>query len=257
MQATNVKGTHSMNRLLKRPSVPTVIATLALVFAMAGVAPAAKKLIVGKDIAKNAITTNHVKDHTLKAVDFAPGVLKSGGSGPAGPAGLTGPKGATGPQGAQGDSGAAGENGLDGAPGDDGAPGVDGVDGTNGQGPAYVHSFTGLNVTTSTANVAVLGSGTPLGLAPYVVSVAASVSAASNTVVTCFFNVGPDVVNPLLVSPSFTTTVKAGGTATMAWSWGRMVSGGFVKLNCVGDNAATIDHLVLTAIQATTVTDNA
>ena len=130
----NVKGTDSMNRLLKRPSAPTVIATLALVFATAGVAPAAKKLIVGKDIAKNAITTNHVKDHTLKAADFAPGVLKSG-SGPAGPAGAAGPKGATGPQGAQGDSGAPGENGLDGQPGDPGAPGAPGADGENGQGP--------------------------------------------------------------------------------------------------------------------------
>ncbi len=87
LQVMNAKGTDSMNRLLKRPSVPTVIATLALVFAMAGVAPAAKKLITGKDIAKNAITTTHVKDHTLKAADFAPGVLKPAAAGPAGPAG--------------------------------------------------------------------------------------------------------------------------------------------------------------------------
>jgi hypothetical protein len=248
-----------MERLLKRPSVPTVIATLALVFAMAGVAPAAKRLLTGKDIAKNAITTNHVKDHTLKAADFAPGVLKSG-SGPAGPAGAAGAKGATGPQGAQGDSGAPGENGLDGTPGTPGTPGVDGADGTNGQGPAYIHSFTNLSVgmvSGGAANVAVLGNGTPLGLARYVVTVAGSVSSGNNTVITCFFNVGPDVVNPLLVSPSFTTTVKSGGTATMAWSWGRMVPSGFVKLNCVGDNAATIDHLVLTAIEATVLTDNA
>src|SRR4051812_15167856 len=99
MQAMNVKGTDSMNRLLKRPSAPTVIATLALVFAGGGGAPAAKKLIVGRDIAKNGTTTTHVKDHPRKAADFAPGVLKPG-SAPAGPAGAAGPKGATGPQGA-------------------------------------------------------------------------------------------------------------------------------------------------------------
>jgi hypothetical protein len=246
----NVKGTDSMNRLLKRPSAPTVIATLALIFATAGVAPAAKKLITGKDIAKNAITTAHVKDHTLKAADFAPGVLKSG-SGPAGPAGPAGAKGATGPQGAQGDSGAPGENGLDGAPGNDGPPGADGADGANGQGPAYVHRFNGLAVTTSAGNVAQLGATTNLTLGPYVVFVSGQVSSASNTVVTCHIAV------PGGSSPDFTTTVKSGGVATISYSWGRMISGGVATLNCIGDNAATIDQLVLTAIQATVVTDNA
>ncbi len=246
----NVKGTNSMNRLLKRPSAPTVIATLALVFATAGVAPAAKKLIAGKDIARNAITTAHVKDHTLKAADFAPGVLNSG-SGPAGPAGPAGAKGVIGPQGAQGDSGTSGDNGLDGQPGDPGPPGAGGADGANGQGPAYVHRFNSLAVTTSAGNVAQLGATTNLTLAPYVVFVSGQVTSASNTVVTCH------IVVPGGSSPNFTTTIKAGGEATMSYSWGRMISGGVATLNCIGDNAATIDELVLTAIQATTVTDNA
>jgi hypothetical protein len=250
MQAMNVKGTDSMNRLLKRPSVATVTATLALVFAMAGVAPAAKKLIAGKDIAKNAITTTHVKDGTLKATDFAPGVLKSG-SGPAGPAGAAGAKGATGPQGAQGDSGAPGDNGLDGQPGDPGPPGADGADGSNGQGPAYVHRFNNLAVTTSAGNVAQLGATTALTLGPYVVYVSGQVTSASNTVVTCH------VAVPGGSSPDFTTTIKSSGVATISYTWGRMISGGVATLNCVGDNAATINELVLTAIQATTVTDNA
>lgn len=60
-----------------------------------------------------------------------------------------------------------------------------------------------------------------------------------------------------MYSPSFTTTVDASGEATIAGSWGRMVPGRFVKLNGVGDNAATINEVVMTAIQATTVTDNA
>ena len=58
-------------------------------------------------------------------------------------------------------------------------------------------------------------------------------------------------------SPDFTTTIKSGTTATISYSWGRMISGGVATLNCVGDNTATITELVVTAIQATTVTDNA
>ena len=161
----NVKGTDAMERLLKRPSVPAVIATLALVFAMAGVAPAAKRLLTGKDIARNAITTTHVKDHTLKAADFAPGVL-SVGNGAAGPAGAPGAKGATGAQGPQGDSGAPGDNGLDGAPGANGADGAPGADGANGQGPAYFHSYTNLAVPSSgvlRCRSTVAGTGVPSG----------------------------------------------------------------------------------------------
>ena len=239
-----------MERQLKRPSLPTVIATLALVFAMAGVAPAAKRLMTGKDIAKNAITTTHVKDHTLKAADFAPGVLASGG-GPAGPAGSAGPKGAAGALGPAGDSGLAGDNGLDGAPGANGAPGADGAPGVAGQGPVYQHRFNNLAVTTSASNVAQLGATTNLTLGPYVVFVSGQVTSASNTVVTCHIAV------PGGSSPDFTTTIKALGEATMSYSWGRMISGGVATLNCVGDNTATIDELVLTAIQATVVTDNA
>jgi len=243
-----------MNRLLKRPSVPTVIATLALVFAMAGVAPAAKRMITGKDIAKNAVTTTHIKDHTLKAADFAPGVLKTG-VGPAGPAGAPGAKGATGAQGAAGDSGAPGENGLDGAPGADGADGAPGADGANGQGPAYVHTFTSpIGVTTSAADVAALGGTTALTLGAYVATVSGHVSAASTTVLTCYLKVGNGLT---LQSDPFTTAIPAGGGANLSFSWARMVPSGTVTLNCVGDHAATIDQLVLTAIQATTLITNA
>ncbi len=249
----NVKGTYSMNRLLKRPSAPMVIATLALVFAMAGVAPAAKKLIVGKDIARNAITTTHIKDRTLKAADFAPGVLKSG-SGPAGPAGPAGPKGATGPQGAQGDSGTPGENGLDGQPGAPGAAGNDGADGANGQGPVYFHHFTALAVPQSADDVAALGATTALATGAYAVFVSGQISSANNTEVTCYLKVG---AGPTLRSDDFTTTVKSGGKATMAFSWARMIGSGTVTLNCVGDDVAQIDELTLTAIQATTATSNA
>lgn len=238
-----------MERLLKRPSVPTVIATLALVFAMAGVAPAAKRMIVGKDIARNAITTSHVKDHTLKASDFAPGVL-AGGAGPAGPTGASGAKGAIGAQGTQGDSGAPGDNGLDGQPGAAGAAGAAGAPGVDGQGSAYFHSFTNLAVpaTGPTNNIAVLGGTTALTLGSYVMFVSGQVSSSSNTVLTCRLKVSGDQ------SPDFTTTVKSGGVATISWAWGRMISGGTVTLNCDANAATpTVNELVLTAIQATNV----
>ena len=102
----NVKGTDAMERLHRRPSVPTVIATVALVFAMAGVAPAASKLINGKNIKKGTVTGTQIKDHSVKKVDLAADALVG--------AARAGPKGAAG---ARGNDGAPGSDGQDGAPG--------------------------------------------------------------------------------------------------------------------------------------------
>jgi hypothetical protein len=60
--------------------------------------------ITGKDIARNAITSKHVKNGSLQAVDFARGVLASGAQGPRGP---QGPQGDTGPKGDKGDPGSS------------------------------------------------------------------------------------------------------------------------------------------------------
>jgi hypothetical protein len=243
MQAMNVKGTYPMNRLLKRPSAPTVIATLALVFATAGVAPAAKKLIAGKDIAKNAITTTHVKDHTLKAADFAPGVLKSG-SGPAGAAGPAGAKGATGPQGAQGDSGAPGENGLDGQPGDPGPPGADGADGENGQGPLFFREATGVAITGVDSDVTI----TPgSGYFQIFVTGAATGSGAVDLVCTLGYL--------LTESAPFTVALASSGAHSFASSWGRFMSVGTpARLRChTSSGTATLNRVTLTAINATNI----
>src|SRR5690348_16264742 len=111
----NAKGTHPMERLRRKTSVPTVIATAALVFAMAGVATAASTLINGKNIKKGTITGTQIKDHSVKKFDLAPDALI---------AGHAGPKGATG---AKGSTGAPGADGQDGAPGDVGTPGTSGT----------------------------------------------------------------------------------------------------------------------------------
>ena len=239
----NVKGTDSMNRLLKRPSAPTVIATLALVFATAGVAPAAKKLIVGKDIARNAITTNHVKDHTLKAADFAPGVLKSG-SGPAGPAGAPGPKGATGPQGAQGDSGAPGENGLDGQPGDPGPPGADGADGENGQGPLFFREATGVAITTTDSDVTI----TP-GSGYFQIFVSGEATGSGTVDLQCKLGYLSTE------STEFSVSLASGSSRSFASSWGRFMSSGTpARLRChTSSGTATLTRVTLTAINATNI----
>jgi hypothetical protein len=93
-----------------RFGIPGVIAVVALVFAMAGGALAAKKVII------------------TKLSQISPGVQKQlkGKTGPAGPAGPAGTKGDTGAVGPQGPAGSAGKDGSNGAPGAPGSPWVAG-----------------------------------------------------------------------------------------------------------------------------------
>lgn len=86
------------------PSPATVIACLALLFAMGGTAYAQFKL------PRNSVTTIHVKDRSLLARDFKVGQVPRGApgtQGPQGPQGPAGPGGAAGPAGPAGPSGAA------------------------------------------------------------------------------------------------------------------------------------------------------
>ncbi|MEZ5092139.1 hypothetical protein [Nocardioides sp.] len=108
-----------------RGSAAVVVSGLVLVAAGSGAAYSAG-LITGKQIAKNAITTKHVKDHTLLIGDFASSTKAKlkGATGPAGPAGATGP---AGPAGAKGDTGATGPQGATGATGATGPQGPNGV----------------------------------------------------------------------------------------------------------------------------------
>ncbi len=80
----------------RRPSPAMVLAVLALVAALTAPAWAApvKKLITGKQIARNAITSPKVKNRSLLAKDFKRGQLPRGPRGAVGP---TGPQGVPGP----------------------------------------------------------------------------------------------------------------------------------------------------------------
>jgi hypothetical protein len=94
----------------------TVIATLALVFAMTGGAYAAGKYVI--------TSTKQISPKVLKSLQG-----KAGKSGANGAPGATGP---AGPQGPAGPSGAAGPKGENGAAGTAGAKGEPGAKGTNG-----------------------------------------------------------------------------------------------------------------------------
>lgn len=90
-----------------RPSPATVIATIALLVALAGTGYAATSLpansVGNRQLQANAVTSSKVKDHTLLKNDFANNQIPKGprGSvGPPGPPGSAGARGPTGPQGA-------------------------------------------------------------------------------------------------------------------------------------------------------------
>lgn len=90
---------------LRRPSPALVIASLALVFAMAGTGYATglqvprgsvgtpqlrNGAVTTPKIANNSITSAKVRNGTLVAADFARGQLPAGPAGPAGPPGVAG-----------------------------------------------------------------------------------------------------------------------------------------------------------------------
>jgi hypothetical protein len=83
-----------------RPSGGMIVAIIALVVACAGTAVAAK-MIDGKDLINDSVSSKKVKDHTLKVKDFSD-KTKGKLTGAQGPAGAPGADGATGPQGPPG-----------------------------------------------------------------------------------------------------------------------------------------------------------
>src|SRR3954468_428906 len=106
---------------LHRPSVPMLLACLALFLAAGGpaaavnAADAASRLLTGKQIKDNSITGGDIKNGTLAAKDFKPGVLPklvSSGQGESGAKGDTGAQGPQGPAGLQGERGPQGEKGA-------------------------------------------------------------------------------------------------------------------------------------------------
>lgn len=100
-----------------RVSPTTVIATLALVFAMTGGAYAAKKYLI--------TSTKQISPSVLKSLKGA-----SGKVGPAGATGAAGPAGTVGGAGPAGTAGTAGTDGKEGSAGKEGPPGKNGKDGS-------------------------------------------------------------------------------------------------------------------------------
>jgi hypothetical protein len=106
-----------LRRLNRHLSYANVVPTHALFIALGGSSYAAVKLSKGsvksRHIAKNAVTTQKIKDGSLRLKDFKAGQIVPGTPGPqgpkgdpgqAGPQGEAGPKGDTGPQGEPGRS---------------------------------------------------------------------------------------------------------------------------------------------------------
>ncbi len=107
------------NAIRTRINATTVLAGLALVFAMTGGAYAAKKYLI--------TSTKQISPSVLKALQGKAGAPGSAGSqgaaGPQGPAGPAGPQGPVGSAGAKGETGAEGKEGKQGTTGPKGAAG--------------------------------------------------------------------------------------------------------------------------------------
>jgi hypothetical protein len=95
-------------------TLPVVlVAAVILALSLSGGAMAAK-LITGKQIKDNSVTTADIKNGSLKSLDLSAATiaeLQNGATGPQGPAGADGATGPAGPQGPAGAAGAAGAPG--------------------------------------------------------------------------------------------------------------------------------------------------
>lgn len=139
-----------MNKL--RPSPAMIVASAALMTGMGGTA-IASHLISGKEIARNAITSKHVKNGSLKLSDLSPSARAAFAN--HGKPALDPRQGAQGPQGPQGQRGPAGPAGKDGKDGVQGAQGPQGP-----AGPAGSRSSGGTTPSADLATATVNADGT-------------------------------------------------------------------------------------------------
>lgn len=96
----------------RMPSPSMVVACIALLVALGGVGVAATRLPANSvgpvQLRANAVSSAKVKNGSLRAIDFAPGQLRTGGAGANGASGAQGPPGPKGDRGTKGDPGPTG-----------------------------------------------------------------------------------------------------------------------------------------------------
>jgi hypothetical protein len=145
------------------PRASTVLALVALAVALGGTGYAATVLPAGSvgtaQLKNGAVVSRKVQDHSLRAVDFAPGQLPAGARGPVGAQGPPGPTGSAGPQGQAGPAGPQGSKGDNGSQGPQGPAGFSSLTYVaTDYGPFPAHSqYTGVAV--CGANLFVVGGG--------------------------------------------------------------------------------------------------
>jgi hypothetical protein len=108
-----------------RPSPAMIVALVALMAGLGGSA-IASSLITGKQIARNAITSKHVKDGSLTLADLSPSVRGAFSHGKPTPGSQQGSQGPAGPQGPRGAQGTSGKDGAQGPQGPQGPAGPSG-----------------------------------------------------------------------------------------------------------------------------------
>jgi len=101
-----------MRGIGRMPSASMAVACIALLVALGGVGVAATRLPANSvgtvQLRANAVNSAKVKNGSLRAVDFAPGQLSTGGAGTSSAPGAQGPPGPKGDRGPKGDPGPAG-----------------------------------------------------------------------------------------------------------------------------------------------------
>ena len=127
-----------MKRITKHINPATILALVALVFAVTGGAFAATGATGGGSPHGTLTASAAAKKKAAPKPVRGPAGPKgatgaTGPAGPAGPAGATGPGGAQGPQGPAGNNGSNGEKGLQGEPGKNGKNGEQGEQGPPGE----------------------------------------------------------------------------------------------------------------------------
>jgi hypothetical protein len=133
----------------------TVIAVLALVFAMTGGAYAAKKFLI--------TSTGQISPKVLKSLKGAAGAKgTNGANGAQGAAGATGPAGPAGPVGPAGTNGTDGKEGKEGKEGKQGAPGTTGFTETLPSGKTETGTWSAMQETEEVGTVASISFAIPL-----------------------------------------------------------------------------------------------